>query len=53
MYKLDVYKVIDGTDDWPLIDTIYGNSPEECEEKAEDKYGPNPDGYHWHGADLA
>ncbi|MBX3004581.1 MAG: hypothetical protein KF821_01990 [Anaerolineales bacterium] len=45
-YKLDVYQVIDGTDNWPLVDTITGSSPEECLDAAEGKYGSNNE-YHW------
>lgn len=46
MYKLDIYEVIDGTDNWPLIDTIHGETAEECIEMAELEYGSNNE-YHW------
>jgi hypothetical protein len=46
-FKLDIYEVVDGTDNWPLIDTVYGETEAECIENAEAKYGPNADGYHW------
>ncbi len=45
-YKLDIYKVIDGTDDWPIVDTIHGETPDDCDEMAESQYGSN-DEYHW------
>ena len=45
-YKLDVYKVIDGTDQWPIIRTFYGDSESQCVVQAEYNYGSN-DGYHW------
>ncbi len=47
IYKLDIYKVVDGTDNWPVIDTIEGDTPEACIEKAELEYGSNGEHYHW------
>ena len=48
MYRLNIYRVIDGTDNWPLIDVVEGETPEECIEKAEEKYGyGGGDEYHW------
>lgn len=49
-WKMEVYQVIEGSDDWPLIDTVYGATKKECEEKAEEKYGANADDKHWTGA---
>jgi hypothetical protein len=43
--KLDIYKVIEGTDEWPLIDTIEADTAKECIEIAESRYGQ--DEYHW------
>jgi hypothetical protein len=43
--KLDIYKVVEGTDNWPKIDTIEADTAEECISQAEDKY--NQDDYHW------
>jgi hypothetical protein len=45
--KLDIYKVVDGTDNWPLIETIEADTAEACIDKAEEEYGPNSDDYHW------
>jgi hypothetical protein len=45
-YALKIYKVIDGTDDWPIIDIITGTSEQDCIDQAEQKYGSNND-YHW------
>ncbi len=44
--KLDIYKIIDGTDDWPLITTIEADTKEECQEIAERDYGPD-ECHHW------
>ena len=46
-WRLDVYQVVDGTDDFPMINTLYGATPQECEDAAEDLYGPNADDKHW------
>ena len=43
--KLDIYKVVDGTDQWPLVEIIEANTEAECIEIAENKYGQ--DEYHW------
>ena len=45
-YSLAIFEVIEGSDEWPLIDTLTGETPEACTAKAERKYGSN-NGYHW------
>lgn len=45
MFKLDIYKVIEGTDDWPFVETIEAKTEKECFELAEEQYGQ--DDYHW------
>jgi hypothetical protein len=47
MLKLDIYKIIDGTDKWPLIETIEAETEEEIFDIVDEKYGPNADEYHW------
>lgn len=48
MYKLNVHRVIEGTDEWPLVKTIEAETPEKCIELAEDEFGPGGgDEYHW------
>lgn len=44
-YKLAVYRIIDGTDQWPLVETIVACDPADCIADAERKY--NQDEYHW------
>ncbi len=46
MKKLNIYEVIDGTDKWPLIETIEAETSEECIDIAETKYGSDNE-YHW------
>lgn len=45
-YKLEVYEVIDGTDNWPLVKTIIACSPQACIDEAERDFGSNNE-YHW------
>jgi hypothetical protein len=45
-YILKVYKVIDGSDNWPLVETIVACDPDDCITEAEKKYGQD-DEYHW------
>ena len=45
MYKLDVYKVVEGIDEWPQVDTIIGETEKECLEKAEEAYSIEE--HHW------
>ena len=45
MRKLDIYKVIDGSDDWPLVATLEARTDEEVIAKAEELY--DQDNYHW------
>ncbi len=45
MFKLDIYKVIEGTDDWLFVETIEAKTEKECFELAEEQYGQ--DDYHW------
>jgi hypothetical protein len=45
MYYLKIYQVIDGADNWPLIDTIEAETEQECIDEAERMY--NSDNYHW------
>lgn len=46
MKKLDIYKVIDGKDDWPLVETLLGETNEEVLHLADMKYGLS-EKYHW------
>jgi hypothetical protein len=46
MLKLDIYQVIEGTDNWPLIDTLEASTKEKLFDQAESKYGSN-NNYHW------
>ena len=46
MVKLDVYKVIEGTDDWPLIATLEAETDAEVLDLAEENYGSN-NAHHW------
>ena len=43
--KLDIYRVIDGTDDWPLVEIIVARDADLCINLAESIY--DPDQYHW------
>lgn len=43
--KLDIYRVIDGTDDWPLVDTIVARDADLCISLAEINY--SSDSFHW------
>ena len=45
MKKLDVYEVIDGQDNWPLVGILEGETDDEVIALAEEKYGS--DQYHW------
>ncbi len=45
--RLDIYQVIDNTDNWPLIETIEADTEDECIDKAEAEYGFNSGDYHW------
>jgi len=45
MYKMTIYRVIEGSDDWPVVDIITGDTWVECIHKAERLY--NQDEYHW------
>ncbi len=45
IYKLDIYQIIDGSDDWPKIDTVYGNTEQTCLDYALRKYGQEE--FHW------
>lgn len=44
-FELEVYEVIVGTDNWPLVETIEGTSEEDCLNKASSKY--DQENYHW------
>jgi hypothetical protein len=44
-YKLEIFKIVEDTDLWPLIDIIVASSPEDCLTEAEYRY--NQDEYHW------
>ena len=46
MAKLDIYTVIEGTDNWPLIETLEANTDQQVLELAETLYGSN-EAYHW------
>lgn len=45
MVELKIYKVIDGQDNWPLVDIITAENQEEATDKAIYEYGQ--DEYHW------
>ena len=45
IYHLKVYRVAKGTDNWPLVEIITGESEQECLDKASHKY--DQDEYHW------
>jgi len=45
MYKLEIYKVEKGKDDWKKVDIITGDTEKECLEKAEETY--NIEEHHW------
>ena len=45
MMELKIYKVIDGHDDWPLVEILEGETDDEVIALAEEKYGS--DQYHW------
>ncbi len=45
MFKLDIYEIIDGSDDWPLVDTLEAKTEEDVLTEAGDLYGE--DNYHW------
>ena len=45
MKNLEIYKVIEGTDNWPLVDTIVKETAEECLAEADLIYAG--DDYHW------
>jgi hypothetical protein len=44
-YKLDIYKVDEGADDWPQVDIIRANSEQGCFDEAFRLYGEED--YHW------
>lgn len=44
-YRLNIYEVIDGQDDWPMVGTVYANTPQECLDEANSSY--DQDLYHW------
>ena len=44
--KLDIYEVVEGTDNWEKIETIEKETEEECHEYAEYEYGSDGK-YHW------
>lgn len=46
MYKLKIYQASEDTDNWPLIDIIFGENPKDCLDLAEVKYGSNSE-FHW------
>ena len=43
--KLDIYEVVGGTDEWPLVETIEAETVKECIDRAEESY--DQDKYHW------
>lgn len=47
MRYLDIYRVIEGTDNWPLIETIEAETDQECIEIAEERYDYNDNTIHY------
>jgi hypothetical protein len=50
-YRLEVYRVVEGSDLWPLVETIVACDPKDCIAEAERKY--NQDEYHWTNPTIA
>ena len=45
VYKLNIYQVVEGSDEWPLVETITAKTSDDCIAQAEMEY--DTDQYSW------